>query len=106
LIQRGHPALRELELRPSSHHSNPLRGRCPRNLLLQHAQRVSERWHTIPTQLHVVVKPAADRMHVRVIQAGDDRPATAVDHIRRRPTLPQNLVTATDRTDLSVLDSN
>jgi hypothetical protein len=45
-------------------------------------------------------------MHVRIIQAGYDRSATAVDHIRRRPTFPQNLVTATDRTDLSVFDSN
>jgi hypothetical protein len=44
-------------------------------------------------------------MHVRLIQAGDDGAATAVDHIRRRSTLPQNLVTATDRTDFAIFDS-
>src|ERR1700735_1729587 len=44
-------------------------------------------------------------MHVRIIQAGDDRAATAVDYIRRRPTLPQDFIIRSDSTDFAVFNS-
>ena len=52
-------------------------------LLLQHAQRVRQRRHAVPAQLHVVVEPAADRMHVRIVEAGDDPPPLQVDPLCR-----------------------
>ena len=67
LIKRWHPALGELELCPPADNSDPLRSRRPRRLLFQHAQSVGERRYTIPAQLKVVVEPAADRMHMRII---------------------------------------
>jgi len=44
-------------------------------------------------------------MHVRIIQAGDDRAATAVDHFRSRSTLPQDFISRTDSADFAVFDS-
>src|ERR1700733_4728500 len=85
LIERWHPALGELKLCPPSDHSNPLRSRRPRRLLLQHAQSVGERRYTIPAQLQVVVEPAADRMHVRIIESRNDGAAPSIDDSRRGP---------------------
>src|SRR5580658_10209369 len=44
-------------------------------------------------------------MHVRIIQAGDDRAATAVDHFRSRSTLPQDFISRTDSADFAIFDS-
>jgi hypothetical protein len=43
-------------------------------------------------------------MHVRVVKAGDDRPAGAVDHAGCRPSPPQDLIVITDRANLPILD--
>ena len=106
LLQSRHAALGELELRPAADYPDPLRRRGPRGLLLQQAQRVRQRRHAVPTQLQVVVKAAADRVHVRIVEAGDDGSAPGVNHCRRRPALPQNLVIGTGGIDLAVLDGD
>src|ERR1700756_55306 len=85
LIDGWHPALGKLKLCPSSDHSNPLRSRGPRRLLFQHAQSVGERRHTIPAQLKVVVEPAADRMHMRIIESRNNGTPAAVDDAGRGP---------------------
>src|SRR6202007_381777 len=84
LIERWHPALGDLNLRPPADNSDPLRGRRPRRLVFQHAQSVGERRYTIPAQLKVVVEPAADRMHMRIIQSGNDSAFPAGDDASRR----------------------
>src|ERR1700687_4242521 len=86
LIERWHPALCKLKLCPPSDNSDPLRSRCPRRLVFQHAQSVGERRYTIPTQLKVVVEPATDRMHMRIIESRNDGASPAVDNAGRRPT--------------------
>ena len=60
-LQRRHAPLGELELGPAADHTHPLRRRRARGLFLQHAQRVRQRRHAVPAQLHVVVEPAANR---------------------------------------------
>ena len=55
--------------RPAADHAHPLRRRRALGLLLEHPHRVGERRHAVPAQLHVVVEPAADQMHVRVVEA-------------------------------------
>ena len=84
-IEGWHPALGELELCPSSDDSDPLRSGRPRRLLFQHPQGVGERRHTIPAQLKVVVEPTADRMHMRIVESGNDGAPAAVDDAGRRP---------------------
>ena len=106
LLQSRHAALGELELGPAADYPDPLRRRGPRRLLLQQAQGVRQRRHAVPTQFEVVVKAAADRVHVRIVEAGNDRPALRVNHHRRRPALPQNLVIGTGGIDLAVLDGD
>src|SRR5881296_3206090 len=78
-IKRRHTALRELELSPPADDSHPLRrgGAC--SLLLEQAERVGKRWHSVPTKLHVVVEAAADRMHVRIVKTRDHRSASEID---------------------------
>src|ERR1700726_1060096 len=85
LIERWHPALGELKLGPPANNSDPLRSGRPRRLLFQHAQSVGQRRYPVPAQLKVVVEPAADRMHMRIIQPRDDGASTALDNARRRP---------------------
>ncbi len=53
--------------------AHPLRCRRPCSLPLKHARGVSERTHTIPAQLHVVIESAANRMHMRIIQRVNHR---------------------------------
>jgi hypothetical protein len=45
-------------------------------------------------------------MHVRIVQAGDHRPAPTIDHVCSRPTLPQNLIIRTDGVDFAVGDGD
>ena len=71
LLQRRQAALLELERRPAADDADPVRRRRPPRLLLQQRERVGERRHAVPAQLEVVVEAAADRMRVRVVQAGD-----------------------------------
>ena len=105
-FQSRHAALGELELGPAADHSDPLRGRRARGLILQAAQRVRQGGHPVPTQLQVVVEATADRMHVGIIEAGNDGPTLAINYGRCRPTQPQNLVTGASGTDFTVLDSD
>src|SRR6201997_5818300 len=79
LIERWHPTLGELKLCPPSDDSDPLRSRRPCRLIFQHAKSVGERRYTVPAQLKVVVEPAADRMHMRIIQSRNDGAAVTVD---------------------------
>src|SRR5262245_62832816 len=67
-----------------AHDADPLRGGCPSNLLLEHPHRVGKRSHAIPAQLHVVVEPAADDVHVAVDQTGDDAAPLEIDASRAR----------------------
>ena len=81
LVQRRPAPLDELELAPAADHAHPLRRRRTRGLLLQHAQRVGERRHPFPAQLHVVVQPAANHVGVGIVEAGDDAAAAEVDDL-------------------------
>src|ERR1700753_128664 len=45
-------------------------------------------------------------MHVGIVEAGDDRPALAVNDLGRRTALPQNLVACSYGGDLIPLDSD
>src|SRR6266704_3385602 len=96
LIQRWHPVFSELKLCPPSDNSDPLRSRRPRGLVFQHAQGVGERRYTIPAQLKVVVEPAANRMHMRIIQSRNDGVSPTVDNAGRWPAQTLNLVISTD----------
>src|ERR1700692_2031669 len=90
LIERWHPALGELTLCPPPDNSDPLRSRRPRRLVFQHAQSVGERRYTIPAQLKVVVEPAADGMHMRIVEAGGDGSSSTVNYARVRTPQAQN----------------
>src|ERR1700719_3715518 len=102
LIERWHPALGELKLCPPSDNPDPLRSRRPRRLLFQHAQSVGERRYTIPAQLKVVVEPAADRMHMRIIESRNDGAPPAVDDSRCRLATTRNLFISPDGNHLSI----
>ena len=106
LVESRHAPLGELELGPAADHTHPLRRRRARGLLLEHAQRVRERRHAVPTQLHVVVEPAADRMHVRVVETGNRRPAAKIDDFGLRGAMSHDLFIGSNRREPPVLDSD
>jgi len=81
-IERRTAPLGELEFVPSAHHANPLRRRRARDLLAQHVERIGERRHAVPAQLHVEVKTAANDVQVRVVETRNDRAAFKVDVAR------------------------
>ena len=86
--------------------ADPLRSRRARNLLLEHPHRIGERSHSIPAQLHVVVEPASDDVHMAVDQAGDDAPTIQVDasDIRRRSL--KNVGIASDSNEPPIRNGN
>ncbi len=104
LFQSRHAPFGELKLRPTADHAHPLRWRCALRLLLQHPQRIRQRRHAVPTQLHVVVKPAADRMHVRVVEAGNHCPATEIDDFGLRRSMAHDFFVRADGEKLAVLN--
>ena len=48
-------------------------------LLLQHPQAVGERGNAVPAQLSVIAETAADHMHMRIVETGNDPPPFQVD---------------------------
>src|SRR6516225_8149260 len=106
LIKRGHPAFRELELGPTADHANPLRRWRPRCLLFQHPQGVCQRWHPIPTQLHIVVQATSNGMHMRIVEARNYGSVLGINQFRIWPTLPQNVFIPTYGADLPVGDGD
>ena len=101
LIERRHAAFGELKFGPATDHSYPLRRGRPCRLILQHAQCIGERRYTVPAQFHVVVEPAPDRMHVRIVETRDDRSSAPVNYARLRTPQTQNLVILADSGDFS-----
>ena len=81
-VERRHPALGELKLRPSSHHSHPLSRRRSLRLLAKHAQAVRQRRNAVPAKLQVVVEAAANQVKVRVVQPRNYGPLVQVDQFR------------------------
>ena len=81
LFERRPAPLGELELGPAADHAHPLRRRRPGGLLLQHAQRVGERRHPFPAQLHVVVQPTANHVGVGIVEARNDAATAEVDDL-------------------------
>ncbi len=79
-VERRHAPFCELELRPAADHAHPLRRGRAVCLLPQHAERIGEAGHVLPSHFHVVVEAAADQMCVTVIQAWNDPSSTKVDH--------------------------
>jgi hypothetical protein len=75
-------------------------------LLAQHAQRIGDRWHPIPPQFHIVVEAAADRVHVRIVEAGDDRAAADVDHLRPVVPIRQHVMVGADGEEAPVLEGH
>src|SRR5271155_4072411 len=106
LVKRGHTPFGELKLRPAADDTNPLRRRRPCRLHFQHAQCISERWHTVPAQLQVVIQSASDRMHMRIIETRDYCPPSTVNHPRCVTAARKDLVMVADRGDFSVLYRN
>src|SRR5580704_1467329 len=84
LIERWHPAFGKLKFGPASDHPNPLRRGCSCSLFLQHAQSLSKRRDVVPAQFQVVVEPAADRVHVRIVETRDDGSSAPVNYPRLR----------------------
>ena len=65
---------------------------------------VGEAAHAVPAQLHIVVEPAADDVHVAVDQARDHPPAAGVDHARAVARKPHDLALAAHGEEAAVLD--
>ena len=63
---------------------DPLRRRRTVHLHFEHRHGIGERTNAVPAQLHIVVEPAADHMHVAVDQPRDDAPAIEIDAPRFR----------------------
>src|SRR5712671_344027 len=81
LVQRRHPPLRELKLRPAAHHPDPLSRWSSPSLLSQHSQTVRERRYAIPAKFEIVVEPAANQVSMRIIQAWDGGPFVQIDEL-------------------------
>src|ERR1051325_6228127 len=81
-LQRRHPAFGKLELAPAAHHADPLAGRRALRLVLEHTQAVGEGRHAVPTELHIIVQPAANDVQVRVVETGNATAAFQVDDLR------------------------
>src|SRR5216683_7578964 len=79
-VERWHASLCELKFCPTANHAHPLWSWSSRRLILQHLQRVCERQHAVPAQLHVVVHAAADRMYLRIVPSGNDGSSFSFDH--------------------------
>src|SRR4029077_13762166 len=92
LIECRHAAFGELEFGPTSYHSYPLRRWSACSLLFQHTQSIGQRRDTVPAQFQVVVEPAPDRMHVRIVETRDDGPSAPVNYERLRTAQAQNLL--------------
>ena len=84
-FEGGHAALGELKLTPAADDAHPLAGRSALCLLFQHAQAVREGRNAIPTKLQVVTQPAANDVHVRIVQPRYDAAALEVNDARVRP---------------------
>ena len=81
LVQGRHAALGELKFRPATHHPHPLRRRGAHRLVFEHVQRVGNRGHAFPAQLHIIVQPAANEVGVAVVEPRDHPAATKIDNI-------------------------
>src|SRR5260370_38320535 len=92
LTQRRHPAFGELEFGPSSNHPYPLRRGSSCSLFFQHPQCIGQRRDTVPAQFQVVVEPAPDRMHRRIVETKDDGSSAPVNYSRLRTPQAPNLV--------------
>src|SRR5437868_3964224 len=101
LIERWHPAFGKLEFAPTSDHPDPLRRRSSCSLFFQHAQCVGQRRDTVPAQFQVVVEPASDRMHVRIVETRYDGSSAPVNYPRLRATQAENLVIVANSSYLS-----
>ncbi len=103
-FQGRHAFFGELEFVPATDHAHPLRGWRAVGLVLEHAQRVGERWHTFPAQFEVVVQTAANQVQVRVVEARDDAAALHVDHLCGVAFEGHGLGIVTDGDEAAVLD--
>ena len=83
-VEGRQPLLGKLVFGEAADHAHPLRRGRAVDLLLQHAHRVGQRADAVPAQLHVVVQPTADDVHVAVDEAGNDTAALEIDHFRVR----------------------
>src|SRR6266446_9912772 len=101
LIECWHPAFGKLEFGPASDHPYPLRRWRSRSLIFEHAQCIGQRRDAIPAQFQVVVEPAPDRMHVRIVEAWDDGSLAPINYVRVRATKTENLVIVADSSYLS-----
>src|SRR5580704_2258613 len=101
LIEGRHPAFGKLEFGPASDHPYPLRRWSSCSLFFQDAQCIGKRRNAIPTQFQVVVEPAPDRMHVRIVEAGDDGSSPPINYVRVRAMKTENLVIVADSSYLS-----
>ena len=100
-IQRRHPALGKLKLRPPADNAHPLRRGGSSRLLLEHTQRIGERRHPIPAKFHVVIQAAPDRVHVRIVETGDHRSPVSINDFGFRAPQPENLLVSSPGADLS-----
>ena len=106
LVEGRHAPLGELELRPAADNPHPLRRRRAVGLALEHAERIGERRHILPAQLHIVVEPAADEMCVAIVEAGNDAPATEIDDVRAVIRESHDLFVGANRLDQPIANGD
>src|SRR3954453_3883791 len=104
LVERGQPLFDELIGGEAADDPDPLRRRRAVHLRLEHGHGIRERVNAVPSQLHVVVEPAADHMHVAVDQARDDAPAIEIDAPRFRSSKNDDLAFLAYSLETSVPD--
>jgi len=106
LFQGRHAPLGELKFRPTADDSHPLWWRSTLRLLAQHPQRVGERRHSVPAQLHVVIEAAANRMHVRIVEARNNRPAAEIDNLGTRAAQAHDFFVGADGEKTAILNGH
>ena len=106
LCQRGQALLDELVLGKAPHHAHPLRRRGNGYLALEHVQRIGQRAHPVPAQLHVVIQAAAHHMGVVVEQAGQHAFALEVDAPGPVARQRQDFLVVTDGDKAAGLDGH
>ena len=106
LIERRHPSLFELKLRPAAHNAHPLRRRGVIGLLAQHGQCIRNRRRVLPSQFHIVAETTPDQMGVTVIQSWNDTFSSEVDRLRGGRTVAHDVFVTACCNDLAVFDGN
>ena len=92
--------------REAAYDTDPLRGRRARHLLLEHPHRVGKRSHAIPAQLHIVIEPTSNDVHVAVDQPWHRTTSLKVNYLAAAPSEGHNVSLGTDGHEAALFDRN